>query len=152
MSVSRRYLLKCPLRLRKFSFFSVCRIFLSQIGMEFRETLLFIYLFICLFASFEVILWVSFLLCKCGILHWFLKVKLNLNIWDKPYLLVMYYYPVILLNSICYKVMIFITIFIWVVACSFPFSSHPSLIMVSRQSCFMEKVEVCSLLCCGACV
>lgn len=71
--------------------------------------------FFSFFASFEMTSWVFFILWKCGILHWFLKVKLNLNIWDKPYLLVIHYYPVILLNSI------FVTIFMWVGGLQFSF-------------------------------
>lgn len=82
-------------------------------------------------------------------IDWFSKVNPNLNFWDKTYLLMLYYYPFIPWNSICYKVRILTAVFVWVLACSFPFSSHPPLITVSRQSCLMEQGGVCPLLCYG---
>lgn len=71
MSVSCRYLLKCPLSDWGSSlFFCLQRVFLLWMGMEFCKCLFFL-------VSFEMISWFFFLLSQYGILHWFFNVKPN---------------------------------------------------------------------------
>lgn len=126
-------------------FFSVGKqYFLSWMDMEFCQTL---FLFFC-------ILWGDLLVSLFIMSIWYITLidfqKLNQiwisekNLLDHDVLLSFYTAKFNLLQSKDFYSCVHVG-----VACCFSFSSHPSLITISRQSCLMEQGGVCPLLCYG---